>query len=105
MPVNSDGGAEWPQPQTALPVEDNPTAAADTSTCVFDIAAPDLAILLIVLRPDRENARAPVAQYALPVESLRTGYRTIPLEYTTGTPMAGASLLCHIKCEVMHPSR
>ena len=89
---------------TALPGKDSPSAD-HAATCMFDIAAPDLAILLVVLRPDRENARAPVAQYALPVESLRTGYRTLPLEYTTGTPMAGASLLCHIKCEEIRASR
>ena len=65
------------------------------------MAQPDTALLLVVAKLGSGDGDAgghdAVAQYALPVSSLRRGFRVLPLEYLNGDPLAGARLLCHVR--------
>lgn len=68
----------------------------------FPIAVPELAILLFVISDESVVSSDDfIGQFGIPVNSIREGYRCVPLADKKGNLYAKASLLVHFKMEPM----
>ena len=72
----------------------NPSWKAETSM-QFEITEPELALLSFEVMDSEMGGDRSVAQYVLPVDCIRKGYRVVPLDLTDGAICSGY-LWCHI---------
>ncbi|XP_067397446.1 inactive phospholipase C-like protein 2 isoform X2 [Emydura macquarii macquarii] len=62
----------------------------------FQVNLPELAVLRLVVLDDDYIGDEFIAQYAVPVECLQSGYRHVPLQGLAGEPQPHATLFVHV---------
>jgi len=63
-------------------------------TVSFDVAHPELDLLLIYLDQESDSNRT-IGYYCIGVDSIRTGYRILPLKSRSGAVLKKCDLLIH----------